>query len=163
MNAQVASNPDSLFFQGIRGQVLQAFTAPLSPEQSIAPFMGVEGASGTATVRFESGGTVLCFDASIDGFDPMIAHLNFAAENVNGPVILDFSSTRVGTGRFFGCLTIAELGIDIEAAKSILADGYIYNFDFHEGEAPPDFDFTEMHGASIPYLNTIRGQLPRVD
>lgn len=152
LNAHVDASPDALFFQGIRGQLIQSFTAQLNPDQAASPFVGVDGSSGVATVRFEAGGTVLCFDATITGFDPNVAHIHFGEPRFNGPVIVDFSAVKVDAGRFFGCLSIGELGITLDAVCEILADGYIYYFNFHE-DGPPE---------NLLFLNTIRGQLPAV-
>jgi hypothetical protein len=137
---------------GIRGQLLQAFTAPLFPEESVSPFLGVHGSSGTATIRFEAGGSKVCFDAKIIGFDPTTAHVHYGEVGTNGGVVYDFSSTKVAPGRFFGCLTTVELGVDRDQVCEVLADGYLFYFNFHE-----------VGDATLPgFFNTIRGQFPTI-
>lgn len=152
LNAHVAPTPEALFLMGIRGQLLQAFTAPLFPEESVSPFLGVHGSSGTATIRFEAGGSKVCFDAKIIGFDPASAHLNYGEVGTNGGVVYDFSSTKVAPGRFFGCLTIEELDTTPVQVCEVLADGYLYYFNFHQFADPN----------SLGFFNTIRGQLPSI-
>jgi hypothetical protein len=152
LNAHVAGTPDELFLMGIRGQLLQAFTAPLIPEEAVSPFLGVHGSSGVATMRFEAGGSKVCFDAKIIGFDPASAHLHSGAVGQNGGVVFNFSSTKVAPGRFFGCLTIEELNTSITEVREILADGYAYYFNFHRFADPN----------SLGFFNTIRGQLPTI-
>eukprot|EP00545_Synedropsis_sp_CCMP1620_P012266 CAMPEP_0119015000 /NCGR_PEP_ID=MMETSP1176-20130426/10502_1 /TAXON_ID=265551 /ORGANISM="Synedropsis recta cf, Strain CCMP1620" /LENGTH=364 /DNA_ID=CAMNT_0006968257 /DNA_START=22 /DNA_END=1116 /DNA_ORIENTATION=+ len=152
LNAHVAPTPDSLFFQGIRGQLLQSFTSQLDAEASVAPFLGVHGSSGVSSIRFEAGGSIVCFDATIVGFDPEVAHLAYGVTGTNGNVVYDFSSLKVAPGRFFGCLSIEELGTTLAEVCEILADGYVYYFDFHQSDIPD----------SIYFFNTIRGQLPEV-
>jgi hypothetical protein len=51
-----------------------------------------------AAVKFESAGTEICVDATIQGFDPVLAHLHNAQPGVNGPLVVNFSSTRVAPG-----------------------------------------------------------------
>jgi hypothetical protein len=152
VNAHVAASPDSLFLQGIRGQFIQQFKAILSPDTAVAPFMGVAGASGIATVSIENGGGILCFDAQIaGGFNPLVAVINFGAVGTNGDVVFNFSSTKVAVSTFFGCLTLEELGTKLEDVCELVADGNLYYFNFHEG--PPGDDNGGI------FLNTIRGQL----
>lgn len=146
----MAGAPDALFSQGIRGQLLQKFATVLSTDAVIAPFMGVPGSSGTATVRFENGGNTLCFDVEMTGFAPDFAHIHYSPKGSNGALLIDFSATQVAPSVFFGCLTLVELGIEIELVCEMLADGDQYYFDFHL--VPPGTD-------DPVFLNTIRGQL----
>jgi hypothetical protein len=133
---------------GIRGQLVQGFKASLQNQQTVTPYDNViPDASGTASMTVESAGEIVCFDASIDGFDPMLAHLRFGEIGTNGNLVIDFSSTKVGTGRYLGCVPIGRLGIDIATVLAILAHGDSYYFEFHDAESEPDF------------YTTIRGQL----
>lgn len=140
----------SLLQQGIRGQIAQGFTAVLTAGNPVAPLLRVSEAAGTATARVENGGDSICFDASINApFNPTIGTLNFGPVGTDGNVVADFSSTKQAPGRFFGCLTLVEMGISLSAVCEFLADPNVYYIIFHE-DGPPD---------SPAFMNTIRGQL----
>ena len=133
---------------GIRGQLVQGFQAVLQNQQTVAPYDNViPDASGTASMTVESAGQIICFDASIDGFDPRLAHLRVGEVGTNGNLVIDFSTTKVGTGHYMGCVPIGRLGIDTTTVLAILAHGERYYFEFHDSESEPDF------------YTTIRGQL----
>jgi CHRD domain len=65
-----------------------------------AQVAGALGASGVATIKFESAGTVICIDATIMGFDPALAHIHNAKAGSNGVLLVDFTSTKIAPGRF---------------------------------------------------------------
>ncbi|KAI2501523.1 hypothetical protein MHU86_12968 [Fragilaria crotonensis] len=112
-------------------------------------------ASGVATIKFESAGTVICVDATIQGFDPVLGHLHNAQSGVNGPVVVNFSSTKVAPGRFLGCITVANPPVagqpSVQTVLDILDDPSDYYFNFHAG-APQTPDFNVA----------IRGQLDEI-
>jgi len=155
VNAHVASAPVEVKNLAIRGQLLQAFKTTVVPSEEVSPFVGKVGASGVATIKFESAGTVICVDATIQGFDPVLGHLHNAQSGVNGPVVVDFSSTKVAPGRFLGCITVSdppEAGQpSVQTVLDILDDPSDYYFNFHAG-APQTPDFNVA----------IRGQLDEI-
>ena len=134
--------------RGIRGQLVQSFMAILENQQTVAPYDTViPGASGRSTMTVEAAGQVICFDATINGFDPELARLYFGQTGSNGNIVFDFSAAKVGAGRFLGCLPIETLGIGVQTVDEILADSYLYYMEFRVSASK-----------SSP---TIRGQLPR--
>lgn len=149
VNAHVAAEPVTLFNSGIRGQFKQRFTTPLVPSEAVSPLKGKSGASGTAKISFESAGSVMCIDATIKGFDPLIAYLYSGAAGTNGNVVVNFSSKRVSAGRFFGCGTLKELGVtDTDLAAKILDNAKNFYFNFHQ----------DKKGSGV-YNTSLRGQL----
>ena len=156
VNAHVAGAPDNVKNLAIRGQIVQAFSTTVLPSEEVSPFVGKDGASGVARIKFESAGTVICVDATIQGFDPVLAHVHNAQPGVNGPVVVDFSGTKVAPGRFLGCITLSvppEAGqpATIENVVNILDDPSDYYFNFHDGAAQtPDFNIA------------VRGQLDEI-
>lgn len=146
------ASPGGVGERAVRGQLLQGFRTKLGNEQTVDPFNAVvPDASGMATVTFENGGTIGCFDATVNGFDPALAHIHFGQPGMNGPRFLDFSSVRVTSGRFLGCIPVAELGLTPMSVCELLADGYLYYFDFHLSATEPGI------------FTSIRGQMPRVN
>ena len=146
----MAGSPTSLFNLAIRGQLIQKYSTKVVPSEEVSPFTGKSGASGFATVSFESGGTKACIDATIKGFDPVLAHLHNAKTGVNGGVVLDFTGEKVASGRFLGCASISEIGTGgISTVLDILADPTDYYFNFHLGATGSNFNVA------------IRGQLDR--
>ena len=137
MNAHVAGAPDNVKNLAIRGQLVQAFSTTLLPSEEVSPFVGKDGASGVASIKFESAGTVICVDATIQGFDPVLAHVHNAQPGVNGPLVVNFSDTKIAPGRFLGCITLsvpAEAGQPtIENVVNILDNPADYYFNFHGG------------------------------
>jgi len=137
VNAHVAGAPDNVKNLAIRGQLVQAFSTTVLPSEEVSPFVGKDGASGVARIKFESAGTVICIDATIQGFDPVLAHVHNAQPGVNGPLVVNFSDTKIAPGRFLGCITLsvpAESGQPtIENVVSILDNPADYYFNFHGG------------------------------
>ena len=144
VNAHVAGAPPEVKNLAIRGQLLQKFSTTVLAAEEVAPFVGQGGAFGVATIKFESAGTVICIDATITGFDPVLAHLHNAQPGVNGPVVVNFSDKKVAPGRFLGCLSVAvppQPGPPtVENVVNILDDPSDYYFNFHAG-SPPSSDF----------------------
>jgi hypothetical protein len=83
---------------------------------------------------------------------PSVARLYYGQPGMNGPVVFDFSSVKTGPGRFFGCIPIEQLGpnINVQVVCEVLADGYLYYFQFHQSTTEPGF------------LTTVRAQIPPV-
>jgi hypothetical protein len=135
----------------IRGQIWQAFPALLSNDQVVAPFdTVVEGATGRVRVSVEEGGNRVFFDATVIGFDPVVAKLAQGDPGENGIIVLNFSSTKIGEGRFLGSLTIDELGVSYQHVVEMLADPGLYYFTFQLGtEAPAAY--TSIRGQVYPY------------
>jgi len=132
--------------QAIRGQFVQSFMTPLENKQTVAPFnVAVQGASGMAKVAFEAAGTVACFDVTIMVFDPALGHVHNSTAGSNGPRIFDYSDLKVGPGRFFGCKTIAALGVTVEQVAMILKMPEMYYFDYHLTSVEPEI-FTSIRG-----------------
>lgn len=135
----------------IRGQIWQAFPALLENEQTVAPFNNtVSGATGRARINVEEGGQAIFFDATIGQFDPDVAKLARGEEGENGIIVLNFSSLKIGTGRFLGSLTIDELGISEQVVIEMIADPGLYYFTFQGGEQAPEA-FTSIRGQVYPY------------
>lgn len=93
----------------------------------------MKGAHGVSTISFEEGGNVACIDATIEGFDPLVAQLRGGPVS-NKPLTLDFSSQRLAPGRFNGCIELSAPGTaaSVVAAKNILHDPTAYYFLFKQ-------------------------------
>ena len=139
---------------GIRGQLVHELTAQVSDLQVKKPLIGVNGAHGVATVSFEEAGTVVCIDAAINGFDPVIAVLR-GGLNSKDDQIFDFSSKKLAPGRFNGCDKLSELTApgtfaNVDTVTNILSDPTAYYFQFHQAKGGSQFN------------NAVRGQLDDV-
>lgn len=118
----------------------------LTPEQEVAPFVGIPGASGEFSARFNPGLEQICVDLRTEGVDLVLAHIHTGAAGTNGPVPFDFSSlidTESGTA--IGCLPA-----DRELIQDIIADPSGYYVNVHE-DVPPNAGF----------FQGVRGQLGR--
>lgn len=159
MNAHVGADPAAaLYVMTIRGQLVQKFTANLTGSNEVSPFSGAKNTDGKATVSFEAAGNVACIDASfyqasksssvpVSPF--MLAHVHVGAKGTNGARVLEFTPTRVSSERFFGCLTLMELGISsVQVIADLLADPTNYYVNGHVGIAGTDI-----------YNVGVRGQL----
>ena len=51
----------------------------------------------------ESGDGTACWDVTINNFDPALCHMHMEAPGHNGGRTFNYSSLKVGDGRFFGC------------------------------------------------------------
>jgi len=135
----------------IRGQIWQAFPALLSNDQVVAPFdTTIDGASGRARINVEEGGNRIFFDATIDGFDPEVAKVSRGDEGENGVIVLNFSDTKIGKGRFLGSMTLEELDVDHQVIIEMIADPGLYYFSFQGGTTAPEA-FTSIRGQVYPY------------
>lgn len=135
VNAQVAESPESLRLRGIRGQFIQRLTTDVSADEEVGQYEQDLDASGTATISFEDGGTTICMDANITGFDPVASHFHNGPAGANGDLVADFSKFRVAPGRFLGCNTLSGLGIDdSEIASKVLDQPSDFYIQFHLGK-----------------------------
>ena len=143
------AHAQGVFNSAIRGQFIQRFTTPVGPSEVVSPMKGKTGASGTAKITVEAAGSTLCIDATIKGFDPVVAYLNYGKVGTNGPTVVDFSSKKKSAGRFLGCGKLKDVGVkDAELAAKILDKPDLFYFTFHQNKT----------GSGV-FKNSIRGQL----
>ncbi len=120
----------------------------LTPETEVAPFMGVEGATGEASLRLNPGRQQICVDLTTSNFDLTLAHIHEGAAGTNGGVVVDFTGLIDGDS-VSGCVQ-ADRSVILE----ILNDPSEYYVNVHQGVpgtgADPD-----------PFFQAIRGQLGR--
>ena len=151
MNAHVAVDPTALFNRAIRGQLRQRFRTSVVPSEEVSPFKGKSGASGDATISFDAAGTVICIDATIKGFNPVLVHLHNGKAGSNGDVVVDFSSKKVAPGRFLGCGKLSELGVtNVLLATKILENLSNFYLNFHLGK-PNTGDFNVAIRGQLEY------------
>ena len=144
MNTHVAGDPTDLFNRAIRGQLRQRFRTGVVPSEEVSPFKGKSGASGDATISFESAVKLICIDATIKGFNPVLAHLHNGNAGSNGDVVVDFSSMKVAPGRFLGCASTSVL-----LATKILENPESFYFNFHLGEPNTGDFFVAIRGQLV--------------
>lgn len=145
MSAHVAEEPEALAMMAIRGQFVQKFTVNLAGSKEVTPFKGAKNTAGKATISFEAAGKVACFDvsffkasknSSVPASPFLLAQVHLGAKGTNGAVVLEFSPTRVSSERFFGCLTLKELGVNhIQIIADLLADPTNYYVNAHVGKS----------------------------
>lgn len=111
----------------------------LTPGAEVAPFVGVEGASGEISLRLNPGRQQVCVDLTTDGIDLALAHIHEGAAGTNGGVVVDFSGLIDGDNAS-GCVQ-ADRSVIIE----IIQDPADYYINAHD----PSFN------------RAIRGQLGR--
>lgn len=100
----------------------------LEPGQEIAPFVGVAGASGSATLRLNPGQERICVDLRTEGLDPLaLAHIHEGARGTNGPVVVDFTPLIEGH-RAVGCVDV-----DRALVRDIVRDPSGYYVNTHRG------------------------------
>jgi hypothetical protein len=116
----------------------------LTPEAEIAPFEGVEGATGEVSLRLNPGLGQVCVEMTTNGFDLVLAHIHEGVAGTNGGVVVDFSELIDGDDAS-GC---------VSADRSVIVDiirnpaGFYVNI--HQGFPPTD-----------EFFQSIRGQLSR--
>lgn len=121
-------------------------TTTLTPDQEVAPFVGIEGASGSFSARFNPGLGQICVDLRTDGVDLVLAHIHEGPAGTNGPVPFDFSElVDTESGTAIGCLSA-----DRDLIKEIIANPSDYYVNVHE-DVPPNAGF----------FSGVRGQLGR--
>lgn len=120
----------------------------LTPEAEVAPFVGVDRASGEISLRLNPGRQQICLDMTTENFDLVLAHIHEGAVGTNGGVAVDFTELIDGNTAS-GCVQ-ADRSVIVE----ILSDTADYYVNVHQGVpgtgADPD-----------PFLQAIRGQLGR--
>ena len=147
MTAHVGINPDpaALNQKSIRGQFIQSFETELTKDEVVAPDVGKSGALGSASVRVQDAGKMLCIDATVTGFDPKVSDLHVGKAGSTGSKVVDFSGTKLSAGRFLGCVTSSNT-----LAAVILDNPASYYLTFHQG----------VEGSST-YKYSIRGNLDK--
>ena len=145
MYAGVGDSPPALTKLGIRGQLVQGYHTSVSTAEEIDDIEEDFEASGDATIRFETAGGRICIDATIEGFDPKVAHFHLGDFGENGARIADLSSKHVASGRFLGCGTLEDFDVDgsqrSTLAAKFLANPELFYFQFHAGTTGNPSDF----------------------
>lgn len=119
------------------------FQVQLEPEQEIAPFTGVEDASGDVSLRLNPGQGQVCVDGVIDGFEPALVHIHKGPAGSNGPVVVNF--TEIDDNVFAGCVDV-----DRQLVRDIIRNPADYYVNTHLGAlGTPEF------------FEGVRGQLSR--
>lgn len=133
VNAYVASSPTSVSDRGVRGQLVQRlFTNVTTDENNVQFEMPGFKASGVTTIWFENAGTKMCINATIKGYDLLLAHFHLGEPGENGVLVADLSSLRVAARRYLGCGSFASLGItNSQLADNVLANPSKYYIQFH--------------------------------
>ena len=126
----------------------QPFDVNLVAEEEVAPFVGVEGASGEGVVRFNRGQERICADIEIDNFTPVLAHIHVGEAGTNGDVVVDLTPLITASGDLVGCVD-AERSLVKQISKN--PEGYYVNT---HADLPP---FVE--DGSDAFFDGIRGQL----
>lgn len=120
----------------------------LTPEAEVAPFVGVDGASGEVSMSLNPGRQQICVDMTTSGFDLVLAHIHEGAVGANGGVVVDF------TGLINGANASGCVSVDRSVIRDIVRDPGNYYVNVHRGVpstgADPD-----------PFFQAIRGQLGR--
>lgn len=119
-------------------------TADLVPQEEIAPFVGADDASGSATLWLNPGLERICVDLDTDGLDLALAHIHEGARGSNGGVVVDLTAL-IEEGAAQGCVDV-----DRSLVLDILRDPAGYSVNTHEGTPP-----------SPAFFQGIRGQLTR--
>jgi CHRD domain len=154
VDAGVADSPPSLARLGIRGQLVQGYKTSMSTAEEVDDVEENFVGSGVAKVWFEEAGKMMCIDATIVGFDPVVAHLHKGDFGENGVLMAVLSSKKKSPGRFLGCGELSQLRVD-SSQRSILAADFLeypshYYIQFHEKSV----EYPEFH-------NAIRGQFEK--
>ncbi len=126
----------------------QPFDVDLVAEEEVAPFVGVEGASGEGVVRFNRGQERICADIAIDNFTPVLAHIHVGAAGTNGGVVVDLTPLITASGDIVGCVD-AERSLVKQISKN--PEDYYVNT---HADLPPS-----VPGGSAGFFDGIRGQL----
>ena len=152
MNAGVADSPPQLTKRAIRGQLVQGYRTKAFTKEEVDKFEEDFEASGEATIRFETAGSRICIDAKItgNGFEAKVAHFHMGDFGSNGVQMADLSKKRIvgAPGRFLGCGTLADFGVDASqqatlAAKFLASPEHFY-IQFH-GDKPGTDEIGRAH------------------
>lgn len=133
MNAYVTGSPSAVSKRGIRGQLVQRLFTDVSTDENNEQFE-VPGfkASGVVTIWFENAGTTMCINASINGYDPRIAHFHRGGPDENGVLVANLSAQRVAARRYLGCGSFSSLGVtNSQLGDDVLANPSNYYIQFH--------------------------------
>lgn len=115
------------------------FKATLEPGQEVAPFVGADGASGSAKVVLKPGKGQVCVDVATSGFELVAAHVHEGPAGANGPIVVDLTAlVDQASDTADGCVPA-----DRALIREILAD-------------PADY-YVNVH--TDPITVAIRGQL----
>lgn len=120
----------------------KALSTTLTAQEEVAPFVGVDGASGQADLRLIPGQGRICVDLTTSGLDLVLAHIHEGAAGTNGGVVVDFTPL-VEDGAAVGCVAV-----DRELVRDIVRDPAGYYVNTHQGVPP-----------SAGFFEGIRGQL----
>lgn len=129
-----------------RGNGGRPLATTLTPEAEVAPFVGVDAASGEVSLRLNPGREQICVDLTTTNFELVLGHIHEGAAGTNGGVVVDFTGLIDGDGAA-GCVD-ADRSVIVE----IINDPADYYVNVHQGVpgtgADPD-----------PFFQAIRGQL----
>lgn len=112
----------------------------LQPQQEVAPFVGVAGASGRAELRLNSGQGRICVDLTTSGFDLVLAHIHEGAAGTNGGVVVDFTGLIEGDAAV-GCVAVSR-----DLVKEIRKNPADYYVNTHQGLPGTDAFFQGVRG-----------------
>lgn len=114
----------------------------LTPAAEATPFVGIDGAAGSADLRLNVGQGTICVDLTTEGFDLALAHIHEGAAGTNDDVVVNLTGLISGDGAA-GC-------VDVERAliREISKDPAGYYVNTHAG----------LPGTEA-FLQGIRGQL----
>jgi hypothetical protein len=112
----------------------------LQPQQEVAPFVGVTGASGRADLRLNSGQQRICVDLTTSGFDLVLAHIHEGEAGTNGGVVVDFTDLIEGN-RAAGCVAVPR-----DLVKEIRKNPADYYVNTHQGLPGTDGFFQGVRG-----------------
>ena len=125
----------------------QPFNVNLVAGEEVAPFNGVQGASGEGVLRFNRGQERICADITIDSSSPVLAHIHVGAAGTNGAVVVDLTPLITPSGDIVGCVD-AERSLVKQISKN--PEDYYVNT---HADLPPSA------GGSEAFFDGIRGQL----
>lgn len=120
----------------------RSLSTTLTPTEEVAPFFGIDGATGQADLRLNVGQRTICVDLSTSGFDLTLAHIHEGAAGTNGPVVVNFTSLISGDTAV-GCVPVARALV-----KEISKNPADYYVNTHAGTP-----------GTPGFLQGIRGQL----
>ena len=155
VDAGVSDSPADLARDGIRGQLVQGYKTKVNTAEEVGDVEPDFVGSGYAKISFEDGGRMMCIDATIDGFNPALAHLHRGDYGENGVQIAKLSSKKTGPGRFLGCGTLAALGVDASQRSTLAADFLANPSDYY-------IQFHESKAGTAGFRNAVRGQFEKV-
>jgi hypothetical protein len=121
-----------------------ALSTDLVPGEEVDPFVGVEGATGTAAMWLNPGLRRICVELETTGFDLVLAHIHAGDRGTNGGVVVNFTPLVEGNTAT-GCVDV-----DRSLIRDILRDPDGYYVNVHQGV--PD---------TTAFFQGIRGQLTR--